>query len=394
MVDDREHDWVRLHDPSTDAGALARIAGSRPEFAAQIAAHPNAYPQLIAWAAALAPSTAAAVGGNPAYPAATQQPAVAGALVTPTRAVTRARVPWLIVLGLFVVGLPIIAVLWNLPSIWTEGANSFGIVWAIAEMLPYLALLAVSLIAAPSVGRAIGAGACALLALLLAVLASPIPYYFGSYGGYALDFYQWSMPGMVVAVVIAGLAFAAWAISTPLRGAGYAALAILLPVTLAWYFVSSAWLWYFLRYQVDAPPVLVGLVLALLPAGLLLLVIWSALTWSRGSERRAAQAATARGAHPQAYPAYAGAAYMVPASQRTNTMAVLSLIFAFFFSLLAVIFGHVALGQIRRTGEQGSGMAVAGLILGYLGCFVGVAITIWLIASGVAAANSYNSYYE
>ncbi|MBO2453564.1 DUF4190 domain-containing protein [Actinomadura barringtoniae] len=35
-------------------------------------------------------------------------------------------------------------------------------------------------------------------------------------------------------------------------------------------------------------------------------------------------------------------------------------------SPLAIIFGHISRGQIRRTGEQGDGMALAGLILGYI----------------------------
>lgn len=51
-------------------------------------------------------------------------------------------------------------------------------------------------------------------------------------------------------------------------------------------------------------------------------------------------------------------------------------------SLLAVIFGHVALHRIRRSGQRGGGMAVAGLVLGY----VGVATAALLIV--LAAANS------
>ncbi len=62
----------------------------------------------------------------------------------------------------------------------------------------------------------------------------------------------------------------------------------------------------------------------------------------------------------------------------TNTMAVLSLVFAFVASLLGVIFGHIARGQIRRTGEQGWGLATAGLIIGYIGIAVGViALIVW-----------------
>jgi len=41
--------------------------------------------------------------------------------------------------------------------------------------------------------------------------------------------------------------------------------------------------------------------------------------------------------------------------------------FPFFGAIIAVVCGHVARIQIRKTGEQGDGMAVAGLVLGYLG---------------------------
>jgi hypothetical protein len=58
----------------------------------------------------------------------------------------------------------------------------------------------------------------------------------------------------------------------------------------------------------------------------------------------------------------------------TNGLAVASLVAGFlwvawFGSILAVIFGHMALGQINRSGgrETGSGMAIAGLVLGYMG---------------------------
>ncbi len=52
--------------------------------------------------------------------------------------------------------------------------------------------------------------------------------------------------------------------------------------------------------------------------------------------------------------------------------------------LLAVIFGHLALGEIRRSNGQltGSGMAAAGLVMGY-GCLAIAVLVIWaLIAHG------------
>jgi hypothetical protein len=59
---------------------------------------------------------------------------------------------------------------------------------------------------------------------------------------------------------------------------------------------------------------------------------------------------------------------------RTNQMAVASLVCGFCQIFLwfvagipAIVFGHVAHRQIRQTGEAGSGMATAGLIMGYIG---------------------------
>ncbi|WP_018654206.1 DUF4190 domain-containing protein [Actinomadura flavalba] len=83
-----------------------------------------------------------------------------------------------------------------------------------------------------------------------------------------------------------------------------------------------------------------------------------------------------------------------PVVARNNGMAVTSLVlgiasflcFGFLIipQALAVIFGHVALGQIKRTREAGSGMAVAGLILGYL-CLVGWILYFCLLFVGVVA---------
>jgi hypothetical protein len=77
-----------------------------------------------------------------------------------------------------------------------------------------------------------------------------------------------------------------------------------------------------------------------------------------------------------------------PVYQSTNGLAVASLIAGFlwigwFGSILAVIFGHVALGQINRSGgrEGGSGLAIAGLVLGYMG--VATLLLVLLVAGGI-----------
>jgi hypothetical protein len=51
--------------------------------------------------------------------------------------------------------------------------------------------------------------------------------------------------------------------------------------------------------------------------------------------------------------------------------------------ILAIIFGHVARGQIRQTGESGGGLAIAGLILGYFHTVAFVLVAaFWLIVVG------------
>ena len=58
----------------------------------------------------------------------------------------------------------------------------------------------------------------------------------------------------------------------------------------------------------------------------------------------------------------------------TNTLAVVSMVLgiaSYVFlpivgAVAAIVTGHMARGQIKQTGEGGSGFALAGLILGYV----------------------------
>ncbi|WP_030441630.1 DUF4190 domain-containing protein [Actinoplanes subtropicus] len=64
----------------------------------------------------------------------------------------------------------------------------------------------------------------------------------------------------------------------------------------------------------------------------------------------------------------------------TNTLAILALVFAFVFAPAAIVMGHIAKKQIRQSGEQGEGLATAGLVLGYILTGLGlVACAIYLI---------------
>ena len=51
-------------------------------------------------------------------------------------------------------------------------------------------------------------------------------------------------------------------------------------------------------------------------------------------------------------------------------------------SILAIIFGHISLNQIKRSGQGGKGMAIAGLVLGYVELAILVIFIIAVIATG------------
>jgi Domain of unknown function (DUF4190)/Domain of unknown function (DUF1707) len=62
----------------------------------------------------------------------------------------------------------------------------------------------------------------------------------------------------------------------------------------------------------------------------------------------------------------------MPPVARTNGLAIASLacglaqfVFGPLATIPAIVFGHMARHQIKRTGEQGAGLALAGLILGW-----------------------------
>jgi Domain of unknown function (DUF4190) len=75
---------------------------------------------------------------------------------------------------------------------------------------------------------------------------------------------------------------------------------------------------------------------------------------------------------------------------KTNGLAIASLAFGlaqFVFGPLAaipaIVFGHMARHQIKRTGEQGAGLALAGLVLGWAVVILGIVLIV--IALGLAA---------
>ena len=76
---------------------------------------------------------------------------------------------------------------------------------------------------------------------------------------------------------------------------------------------------------------------------------------------------------------YGGVAYQPGMVPPTNTLAIVALILGFLVPLGGIIAGHIALGQIKRTGEGGHGLALAGTILGYVLTGLGLLFIIFYI---------------
>ena len=67
-----------------------------------------------------------------------------------------------------------------------------------------------------------------------------------------------------------------------------------------------------------------------------------------------------------------------------NVLSIVSLVGSLTgFGLVGIITGHLALGQLKSSGEQGRGLALAGTIVGYAGIAALVLFTLIMIAMAV-----------
>jgi hypothetical protein len=81
---------------------------------------------------------------------------------------------------------------------------------------------------------------------------------------------------------------------------------------------------------------------------------------------------------------------------RTNALGIVTLVLGILgFGLVPVITGHIALGQIKRNREDGYGITLAGLILGYVTLAAWILIALFWVAAafiaifGALASSSY-----
>jgi Domain of unknown function (DUF4190) len=83
--------------------------------------------------------------------------------------------------------------------------------------------------------------------------------------------------------------------------------------------------------------------------------------------------------------------YVQQAGQKTNGFAIASMVLGIIWiywigSILALVFGYIARSQIRRSqGTQGGdGMAMAGIVLGWIG--IGVLLLLIVLGVGIGVA--------
>jgi hypothetical protein len=72
----------------------------------------------------------------------------------------------------------------------------------------------------------------------------------------------------------------------------------------------------------------------------------------------------------------------VPEQQRINRLAIVALVLGSIGGAIALVFGHIAMAQIRQTGERGMSMARAATILGYMWLGIEAILVFSIVTSG------------
>ncbi len=77
---------------------------------------------------------------------------------------------------------------------------------------------------------------------------------------------------------------------------------------------------------------------------------------------------------------------------KTNVLAIIAFVAAFMVPIAAIVLGHISLSQLRTSGEQGRGLAIAGLVIGYVYTAVSVLFVIlWFtVFFGVIATHGFS----
>lgn len=87
-------------------------------------------------------------------------------------------------------------------------------------------------------------------------------------------------------------------------------------------------------------------------------------------------------APPEEIPAAIRPAAAPAAVAPLNTLAIVALALGIIGGPVAIIFGHVALRQIRQTGERGRAVALVATVLGYVWLVAWAAVIAWVVVTG------------
>ncbi|GIG58311.1 hypothetical protein Lfu02_26830 [Longispora fulva] len=87
-------------------------------------------------------------------------------------------------------------------------------------------------------------------------------------------------------------------------------------------------------------------------------------------------------------------------ARRTNGLAIAAMVTSICalvmcfgsFGFIGAILGHVARKQIRERDEEGDGMALAGIIIGWIGTAIGVLVIAFYVVFFVWAFNEANNH--
>ncbi|MBN9612686.1 MAG: DUF4190 domain-containing protein [Actinobacteria bacterium] len=91
----------------------------------------------------------------------------------------------------------------------------------------------------------------------------------------------------------------------------------------------------------------------------------------------------------QSYPTQPAAPTTVA---QTNTFALVSIILAFIQPIAAIVFGHMGMSQIKRNGDGGRGLALAGLIIGYIYVALMIAFVLFYVSMVALMIGSMGSF--
>lgn len=398
---ERDDAWARLQDGATGAEHLIAIARRYPEFAAAIARHPNATPDLVAWAngaaskpvergavvpnralpdttatAAAGPGTAerphltppvqpqgdtdaagplpggSTFGTGPATPGASHATPTAPAAPRGTVDATRRTLPpRSVIWAVIVIGAVVLAWGSTLKNALMPAIGSDAPVQTVAYGLANVVFIPLEVLFL----------ACVMFAGIItattptrrAIAFAIVP--FGMIVSFVLVLATAAEFGWIGTPVV--LALAVWLVSTgaPRRAwLGLLFTAVVTPLLQAVLLLGPIEVAFLLLGHVEAFCLIIGFLISL--------TLWLRPTVSlrtylfRGAEyeqrRRQIEGAAPAGAKPTP-----------PALTNTSTMAVLALVFGFVCAPVGAVLGLLALARLPRTGERGRGLAIAGLAI-------------------------------